>query len=90
MFKDSFLLTAIGASMISGLCTVVEICPFDVVCTRLFNQGLDANDKGPLYNNFIDCFTKTFKTEGVRGFYKGFFENFVILGTIQKMRTKFN
>lgn len=57
--------------MVGGLATVIAICPFDVVSNRLFNQGLDANGKGLLYKNMVDCFIKTFKAEGIRGLYKG-------------------
>lgn len=31
----------------------------------------DGTMKGTLYKNPIDCLWKTFKTEGVRGWYKG-------------------
>ncbi|KAL5290556.1 SLC25A34.2 family protein [Megaselia abdita] len=75
-FKDSIFLTAAGSAMISGFFTVVAMTPFDVVSTRLFNQGMDANGKGLLYNNLIDCFVKTFKVEGIAGLYKGFVANY--------------
>lgn len=69
-------LTASGAAMISGIFLVVAMTPFDVVSTRLFNQGMDANGKGLLYKNLIDCFVKTFKVEGMAGLYKGFVANY--------------
>lgn len=50
----------------------VGMTPFDVIATRLFNQGVDGNGKGLLYRNFVDCFIKTFRYEGARGLYKGF------------------
>jgi solute carrier family 25, member 34/35 len=31
----------------------------------------DGSFKGTLYKNPIDCLWKTFKAEGVRGWYKG-------------------
>lgn len=76
MFRNSVFLTALSASMVSGFFTVVGMTPFDVVATRLFNQGLDANGKGLLYKNIIDCFVQTFKIEGMRGLYKGFVANY--------------
>lgn len=62
--------------MISGFFTVVAMTPFDVVSTRLFNQGVDAKGKGLMYNNLIDCFVKTFKVEGMAGLYKGVVANY--------------
>lgn len=41
----------------------------------MYNQptvvGPDGKSKGTLYKNPIDCLWKTFKIEGVRGWYKG-------------------
>lgn len=51
--------------------------PFDVVSTRLFNQGLDAGGRGLLYRNIFDCFIKTFKVEGLKGLYKGYLPNYL-------------
>ena len=43
--------------------------------TRLYNQptisGPDGRLTGALYKNPIDCLWKTFKAEGVYGWYKG-------------------
>lgn len=43
--------------------------------TRMYNQPTIRNAEGKivgaLYKNPIDCLWKTFKTEGVRGWYKG-------------------
>ncbi|KAJ6645675.1 Solute carrier family 25 member 35 [Pseudolycoriella hygida] len=75
-FKNSTFLTATAASMVSGFFLVVGMTPFDVVATRLFNQGIDSNGKGLLYRNIFDCFIKTFKIEGMRGLYKGFVANY--------------
>lgn len=38
-FKHSVFLTALASSMVSGFFLVVGMTPFDVVATRLFNQG---------------------------------------------------
>lgn len=41
----------------------------------MYNQptvlGPDGKLRGALYKNPIDCLWKTFKIEGVRGWYKG-------------------
>lgn len=58
--------------MVSGGIVAISMTPFDVIATRLFNQGVDVNGKGLLYRNFVDGFVKTFRYEGVRGLYKGF------------------
>ncbi|XP_055856636.1 solute carrier family 25 member 35-like [Episyrphus balteatus] len=76
IFQKSFLLTAIGSSMVSGFFAVVCMTPFDVVATRMFNQGVDKNGKGLLYTNIVDCFIKTFRYEGMKGLYKGFVPNY--------------
>lgn len=39
MFKESTFKTAVAASMFSGFFTCVFMTPFDVISTRLFNQG---------------------------------------------------
>jgi solute carrier family 25 protein 34/35 len=49
--------------------------PADTALTRMYNQPTKqlSNGKfvGALYANPIDCLWKTFKTEGIRGWYKG-------------------
>ena len=50
--------------------------PFDVVATRLFNQGVDKDGNGLLYKNLVDCFIKTYKVEGILCLYKGFVANY--------------
>lgn len=63
--------------MVTGVFFVMGITPFDVVATRMFNQGVDTNGKGLLYRNVFDCFVKTFQIEGIRGLYKGLLANYV-------------
>ena len=51
--------------------------PADTALTRVYNQptvvGPDGRLRGELYKNPIDCLWKTFKTEGIYGWYKGSF-----------------
>ena len=68
--KGSWLIPA-SASMISSIAVVTCMTPFDVVSTRLYNQGTSASGKGLLYNGFVDCFIKISKQEGLTGFFKG-------------------
>ena len=61
------LLYRIDLALISG--------PILQALTRMYNQPTmrtpDGRLQGTLYKNPIDCLWKTFKTEGVRGWYKG-------------------
>lgn len=69
--EDKSLLNTFAASMISGAVVAVFMTPFDVVQTRLYNQGVDANGKGLFYSSIPDCFIKMWRTEGIFGFFKG-------------------
>ncbi|XP_011497666.1 PREDICTED: solute carrier family 25 member 35-like [Ceratosolen solmsi marchali] len=66
------LLTFVG-SLISGCCLAVVMQPFDVISTRLYNQGTDVKGKGVYYNGLFDALYKVFKIEGFFGLYKGIF-----------------
>ncbi|KAF9015696.1 mitochondrial carrier domain-containing protein [Cyathus striatus] len=67
--------TFLVSSTVSGMCVCVVMQPADTATTRMYNQptihGPDGRARGALYRNPIDCLWKTFKTEGVRGWYKG-------------------
>ncbi|KAK4876380.1 hypothetical protein RN001_012802 [Aquatica leii] len=78
-FRDSPMLRTFTASIIGGIFQVISMTPFDLVSTRLYNQPVDVNGKGLLYKNIPDCFTKIWKTEGFRGFYKGVTANYMRL-----------
>lgn len=56
----------------AGTAMAIAMNPTDVISTRLYNQGVNASGKGIYYSGVIDCFVKILKTEGFRGFYKGF------------------
>ncbi|KAG0725833.1 Solute carrier family 25 member 35 [Chionoecetes opilio] len=68
--RDSWQSTLFGA-MTSGVVIAACMSPFDVIATRMYNQGLDSHGRGMLYNNIFDCFLKIYRSEGLRGFYKG-------------------
>lgn len=76
VFRGTHMPVVIAASVVSGWMVVCGMTPFDVVATRLFNQGLDKNGRGLLYRNLFDCFAKTVRNEGMRGLYKGFMANY--------------
>ena len=42
--------------------------PFDVVKSKMQSDGLGAERK---YRSMRDCFAKTYRGEGLRGFWKG-------------------
>ncbi|TFK19972.1 oxaloacetate carrier [Coprinopsis marcescibilis] len=63
------------SSAISGACVLVVMQPADTALTRVYNQptvvGPDGRPRGALYKSPIDCLWKTYKAEGIRGWYKG-------------------
>ncbi|KDQ63237.1 hypothetical protein JAAARDRAFT_29258 [Jaapia argillacea MUCL 33604] len=67
--------TFLASSSVSGFCVLVVMQPADTALTRVYNQPTkllpDGRQVGALYKNPIDCLWKTFKTEGVKGWYKG-------------------
>lgn len=77
--KDSFFL-GLAASFCSSFVVSLAMTPFDVVSTRLYNQGIDKTGKGLLYSGPFDCIAKIFKQEGFLGFYKGIGAQYFRLG----------
>ncbi|KAJ9588225.1 hypothetical protein L9F63_018389 [Diploptera punctata] len=80
VFEKRPLFNTFVSSLIGGIAITSLMTPFDVIMTRLYNQGTDAQGRGLLYKGIIDCFLKMWKTEGVHGFYKGFMPNYIRLG----------
>ncbi|XP_076451831.1 solute carrier family 25 member 35-like [Babylonia areolata] len=80
IFPENSWLNAFVASMLSGLAVTMFMTPFDVVSTRLYNQGLDSGGRGLLYSGVGDAFIKIFRTEGLWGFYKGWAASYFRLG----------
>ncbi|OQR79585.1 solute carrier family 25 member 35 isoform 1 [Tropilaelaps mercedesae] len=69
------------ASFVAGLGLCLAMTPFDVLCTRLYNQGLDPiTGRGLYYSGFFDCFLKMARTEGFWGFYKGVGASYLRVG----------
>jgi len=67
--------TFLASSTISGICVCIVMQPADTALTRVYNQPTTLSPSGKvigtLYKNPIDCLWKTFKAEGVSGWYKG-------------------
>ena len=71
----------ITSSMLASVFVVIAMTPFDVVTTRLYNQGVaKETGRGLMYDNVFDVFRKIFKTEGVLGFYKGIGAHYFRIG----------
>lgn len=68
--------TFLTASAVSGVCVCAAMQPADTVLTRTYNQNtvkdaVTGKVRGVLYNGPLDCLWKTFKAEGIAGWYKG-------------------
>jgi hypothetical protein len=53
------------SSFAAGIVTAVIGAPNDIVKTRIMN------DKNNLYTGAFDCLNKTYKSEGIKGLFKG-------------------
>ncbi|CAL8142757.1 unnamed protein product [Orchesella dallaii] len=80
IFQERSLMNPFCASMVAGLLMSLVMAPFDLMSTRFYNQGVDANGKGLIYKNLLDCGIKIYKSEGPLGFYKGWTVNYFRLG----------
>ncbi|KAL3690707.1 hypothetical protein R1sor_004358 [Riccia sorocarpa] len=65
------ILSALGA----GFIAVCVGSPVDVVKSRMMGDSTGQ------YKGTVDCFVKTFKSDGITAFYKGFVPNFGRLGS---------
>ncbi|KAL7288823.1 hypothetical protein TKK_0016799 [Trichogramma kaykai] len=73
IFQNKPLFLTFVGSLCSGCCLAVVMQPFDVISTRLYNQGTDPTGKGIYYSGLFDALYKVFKIEGAWGLYKGIF-----------------
>ncbi|KAI8874262.1 mitochondrial carrier [Ramicandelaber brevisporus] len=62
---DSSMLKSFLSGGFGGMCLVVVGAPFDLVKVRMQTS---ANGT---YSSTLDCFRKTFATDGIKGFYRG-------------------
>ena len=72
------------ASLISGVSTLVATQPFDVVKSRIMAADTKGGDGGQTggkgYSGVGDCVARTFREEGVRGFYRGSLTSYMRFG----------
>ncbi|GMK57055.1 hypothetical protein CspeluHIS016_0308950 [Cutaneotrichosporon spelunceum] len=76
IIKNDGFAMYLAASAVSGVVVCAAMQPADTALTRMYNQNTIKDPKtgkmrGALYSSPIDCLWKTFKTEGVKGWYKG-------------------
>ncbi|KAA0185698.1 hypothetical protein HAZT_HAZT000354 [Hyalella azteca] len=71
---------ALAGAMLSGMAVTASMAPFDVLSTRLYNQGVNAQGKGLLYRNLGDCIFKIVKKEGPLALYKGWTAVYLRIG----------
>ncbi|KAK8850598.1 hypothetical protein IAR55_004517 [Kwoniella newhampshirensis] len=74
--KDDSFWTFLLASSLSGVCVCLAMQPADTALTRMYNQNtikdpISGKVRGALYSSPFDCLWKTFKAEGIAGWYKG-------------------
>jgi len=61
---------------IAKVANVFIIYPLTTLRTRIIqNQFVKANPNQQKYNNVLEIIVKTFKKEGIQGFYKGMTAN---------------
>jgi len=51
-----------------------------VVRNRLYNQPLGPSGEGTLYSGAVDCAQSLARSEGLRGFYRGFWSHYIRVG----------
>lgn len=76
--KKFSLLPKIINGGIAGIIGVSCVFPLDLVKTRLQNQQVKPNGE-KLYTSMLDCFKKTYKSEGYFGMYRGSAVNILLI-----------
>lgn len=67
-------------AMLSGFAATAASSPFDVIRSRLMTQPVDNSGAGVLYRGPIDCFRKSFQSEGMCFGWRGFWPNYMCKG----------
>ena len=78
IIKDSYFDSKLFAGAFAGTFSVSITYPTDLVRRRLQLQGFDKSV--PVYNGIFDCFKKIFKSEGIKGLYRGLSTTYVKTG----------
>jgi len=70
----------LAAAGLAGVAAATAMNPFDVVCTRLYNQPRLEDGRGKLYSGPLNCFWKSLQAEGPIFLFKGWTSHFFRLG----------
>lgn len=60
-----------GLGGIAGATGAILVYPIDLVKTRMQNQRSSVVGEPQMYKNSMDCVSKVFRNEGLKGFYSG-------------------
>ncbi|XP_044732978.1 solute carrier family 25 member 35-like isoform X2 [Chrysoperla carnea] len=80
IFTEHPIAQSFCASMVGGVVVAIVMTPFDVISTRLYNQGVDSSGRGLLYDGYFDCVMKIWRKERFYGFFKGIGPSYLRLG----------
>lgn len=72
---NSSILVHLFSAFASGFAVCIVTNPFDVMMTRIYNQGSSRK-----YSGILDCLFKSLKTEGFLALYKGFWPHYLRMG----------
>ncbi|KAI9205110.1 mitochondrial carrier domain-containing protein [Polychytrium aggregatum] len=71
--RESSIATIFWAGNGSGFVNAFFSCPMELVKIRLQNQfSTPSGSSAPYYRGPLDCCSKIYRAEGIRGFYRGF------------------
>jgi len=68
------------SALCAGFLASLASSPFDVVKSRIMQQPSGPDGKGLYYRGMVDCFYKSFKTEGISSLWRGFWPNYARVG----------
>jgi len=68
------------ASLAGGFTGILCNQPLDVVRNRLYSERTGPGGKGTQYDGALDCARQLARSEGLRGFYRGFWSHYIRVG----------
>jgi len=66
----------IFSSLVAGVCTLIATQPLDTIKSRI----MVSDGESGAYKGVLDCIGKTFKNDGMAGFYKGSLASYLRFG----------
>lgn len=71
----------LASALLSGFAATIASSPFDVIKSRVMSQPVDpVTGRGMWYTNMIDCWIKSFRSEGISFMWNGFWPNYLNKG----------